>query len=175
MVLHSTQYILGQIGNGAACVVPGFQFSYHCTMKDFLGLPLILFPSGVHTCDAVRFPPRDKSDWSPPPSVEDGSHIVLLALTYYLVANDSVWPKNYHLHYSQAIGMEGRQLEKITFCNSSASGHYNKEVGIQLWYKFPLILMLYCWNLSVFLSILKAFLAMPKRLFHHVCLCCQGM
>lgn len=101
-------------------------------MKDFLGLPLILVPSGVHTCDAVRFLPRDKSDLSPPPSVEDGSHIVLLALTYYLVANDSVWPKNYHLHYSQAIGMEDRQLGKITFCNSSASGHYNKEVRIQL-------------------------------------------
>ena len=101
-------------------------------MKDFLGLPLILFPSGVHTCDAVRFLPRDNSDLSPPPSVEDGSHIVLLALTYYFVANDSVWPKNCHLHYSQAIGMEDRKLGKITFCNSSASGHYNKEVKIQL-------------------------------------------
>ena len=101
--------------------------------------------------------------------MEDGSHIVLLALTYYLVANNSVWPKNYHLHYSQAIGMEDRQLGKITFCNSSASGHYNKEVRIQLWYKFTLILMLYCWNLSVFLSILKAFLAMPKWLLMSLC------
>ena len=72
--------ILGQIGNGAACVVPGFQFAYHCMMKDFLGLALFLFPSGVYTCDAVRFLPRDKSDLSPLPSVEDGSHIVLLVL-----------------------------------------------------------------------------------------------
>ena len=57
------QSILGQIGNGAACVVPGFQFSYHCMMKDFLGLPLFLFPSGVYTCHAVMFLPRDKSDF----------------------------------------------------------------------------------------------------------------
>ena len=30
-------------------------------------------------------------------------------------------------------------------------------------------MILYCWNLSVFLSILKAFLAMPKRLLMSLC------
>ena len=57
-------------------------------------------------------------------------------------------------------------LEKLPSVILQHSGHYNTEGRIQLWYKFTLVLILYCWNLRVFLSILKALLAMPKRFFN---------
>ena len=57
-------------------------------------------------------------------------------------------------------------LEKLPSVILQHSGHYNTEGRIQLWYKFTLVLILSCWNLRVFLSILKALLAMPKRFFN---------